>query len=183
MLTLSSWEIWNRCLAHWLTTNHDLLYAHADLDMAYKPGAFRERMVHDYQTHGFVTGVWASTAGQLSLAQIRTLAAEVAPDVGSFAPTWEQPFVNYCIDRKRTRMRSFASASERTIYWNWPGQIERLHVSGLDESRIQVRADGGQLVSGVHWAGFTLDPQMPHYDIYRHFRLRSSSRIERLVEG
>lgn len=31
-----------------------------------------------------------------------------------------------------------------------------------------------------HWAGFSPDPQMPHYEIYRHFRLHSSSRIEQL---
>jgi Lipopolysaccharide biosynthesis proteins, LPS:glycosyltransferases len=163
-----------------LTTNYDLLYADSNLDMVYKPGAFRDRMVREYQTHGFVTGVWASTVGQLSLAEIRMFAAEVAPDVDGFATTGEQPFVNYCIDRKRTRMRSFASASDHRIYWNWPGQAERLYVSTLDESRIRVYTDRWQLVSGVHWAGFSLDPQMPHYKIYQHFRLRSSTRVERV---
>jgi hypothetical protein len=163
-----------------LTTNYDLLYAHSDLNMVYKPGAFRERMVRHYQTHGFVTGVWASIRGQLSLTEIRMFSAEVAPEVDSFASTWEQAFVNYCIDRKHTRMCSFASASEHKIYWNWPGQAERLHVSALDESRIRVHASRHQLVSGMHWAGFSLDPQMPHYKIYQHFRLRSSTRVERV---
>jgi hypothetical protein len=164
-----------------LKTNYDLLYAHADLEMAYKPGPFRERMVRKYQTHGFVTGVWASTLGQLSLAEICEFSAEVASDIGSFAPTLEQPFVNYCMDRKRTRMRSFASASEDSIYWNWPGQAERLHVRALDQSRLQVYTDGHQPVSGMHWAGFSLGPQMPHYEIYRYFRFLSSTRIERVT--
>jgi hypothetical protein len=163
-----------------LTTDYDLLYAHSDLNMAYKPGPFRERMVRDYQTHGFVTGAWASTVGQCSLEEIQAFSAEVAPDVESFAPTLEQPFVNYCLDRKHVRMASFASASAHQIYWNWPGQTERLRVSVVDKSRVHVHSDSGQFVSGVHWAGYSLDLRMPHYGIYRHFRLRSSTRLERL---
>jgi hypothetical protein len=162
-----------------LSTNYDLLYAHADLEMAYKPGPFRERMVREYQTHGFVTGVWASKRSQLNLAEIREFSAEVVPDLGSFAPTLEQPFVNYCLDRKRISMRSFASASADKIYWNWPGQSERLHVTALPKSRIQVHTEYRQIVSGMHWAGFTLGRRMPHYHIYRHFRFCSSTRFER----
>jgi hypothetical protein len=163
-----------------LTADYDLLYAHSDLNKAYKPGPFRERMVREYQTHGFNTGAWASTRGQLNLAEIRAFSVEVAPNVDSFTPHLEQPFFNYCLDRKRTRMQSFASASEHRIYWNWPGWPERLHVSAPDKSPIQVYTDRCQFVSGMHWAGYSLDPRMPHYHIYRHFRLLSSTRFERL---
>jgi len=162
------------------TANYDLLYANSDLEMVYKPGAFRDRMVREYETHGFNTGVWASSLGQLSLGEIRAFGAEAISHVDSFAIGGEQPFVNYCLDRKRIRMASFSSASEHRIYWNWPSQTERLHVSVLDQSRIQVHTDRCQFVSGMHWAGFSTNSAMPHYEIYLYFRLLSSTRLERL---
>ena len=157
--------------------NFDLRFAHPDPDWVYKPGDFRDRMIRDFGSGTFNTGLWSGTSGLFSLDQVRESAIRAKPNAGQFVSHCiEQPFINYCLD---TSQRSVERLRDIGIdECAWAGETCSLSVNRKDCGRISVCWPDGKTVPAVHWAGFGLHRRSPRYDIFRHFRTRSMTRTE-----
>jgi hypothetical protein len=154
-----------------------LMYAHSDIQQVYRPGPLRNKMMQEYATKAINTGLWTSKAGTFTLEQVRDLATEASPLADEFCGTLEQPFLNYCLDVSRVPMEPFNSVMGACA---WAGTPRPLRTESDASGRLQVRRADGSLVPAIHWAGYQLSNRMPHYRIYRHFRITAMSSQERI---
>lgn len=152
-------------------SDHQICYAHSDPDMVYKEGPLRERWIGDCQRPGINTGCWSGSRGMLSLDRVRELSRCDSADVAQFnPPCMEQPFLNYCLDQAQIPVICFDALGAKGSTWGGdrrPQNLMRTRRGGL-----RLRYPDGTIVPLIHWAGFSLESGMPHYHIYRHFRLR-----------
>ena len=155
----------------------DVGYAHADIEQVYRLGPLRDRMVTGYSTSAINTGLWSSRFGVLTLDRVRELAAEASQVAQGFCDTYEQPFLNYCLDRSCVEMQQFDPPGRGCL---WAGDAQHVIVNAETYSRLAARWPDGSLAPAVHWAGFRLSSRMPHYHIHRHFRWAASSPLGRL---
>jgi lipopolysaccharide biosynthesis glycosyltransferase len=140
-------------------------------DQVYKEGEFRQKMLREYTANGFNAGSFLSSKGVFSLEDIEELAEEAAQIRQYFADNCiVQPFVNYCVDRKRLKTQAIADSMP-----NLASEWAKFDIEYVNNS-YQIN---GKKVLYTHWAGFGHNPSMPNRQIFLDYRLKNSSWLER----
>jgi hypothetical protein len=160
--------------------DHDLLASDLDLDQVYKPGPFRERMARE-GAPGLNTGCFVARRGLLSPAELPALADEAEGVRQHFvASNGEQPFVDFCVHRKRLSVAAFADVLPGTARWTWAGRRVTRDRDGLRVAEPWKPDHGGRLPV-LHWAGLRPRGDMPNARVFLRYRLRSLSPARRLL--
>lgn len=117
------------------------------------------------------TGLWWSTRGLLDVGRLEELAARSEADVSGFAHG-EQPFFNWVLATQGTRQVHFNDAIDDHVFL-WAGTPIRAKWEGDSlVCRPPKRAPWpppGARVGSIHWAGYSIDPRMPHWRTWRRF--------------
>ena len=150
----------------------DLMYTDTDPAQVYRTPEFREKMISRHRSKAFNSGAFLSRNNLFTFEVLEQLAWEAARHREHFAPTGDQPFLNYAVDVGGLETRQLQEVVP-DLAPTWAGQ-----------PRIERRA-GGYVVPGrrekdppkrmpfMHWAGFPLHRPIPHLDIFLSFRLRA----------
>ena len=149
-----------------------------DLDFCYPREPLRSTMQNEYQTAAFNAGFFGGVKGAFSLDDVRAWADDLLKQKSQ---CWEQgmdqPFINYCVDRSGVKRVNLNDAlGKRTEFW-----ARGLHTD-LDPGAVNAsNVAPGVYMPVIHWATFQIKPYMPLRKLWRHYRLGSSSPLERLV--
>jgi hypothetical protein len=164
-----------------LTERCDFIYFDVNIDMAYNPGAFRERMIEEYATAGFNAGAFVSTKGIFSMEEIRVLARKAAPLSGDFQSSGDQSFLNYIVDIRRLNKRRYCHLEPSASCSNWASLAPIGFSDGSYRLYNAKHNDKGKTLAFLHWAGFKQGPLMPHRRIFLHFRHKGKPWIRRFA--
>jgi hypothetical protein len=145
----------------------DFVYFDADMDFAYRPGEFRERMKREFGAHGFSAGSFITSRDVLPWESIGRMVHEAAAFSDEFPPgVGDQPVLNYCVDvagLSKARAAELFPDVAWTCFAGWPD------LEVVPGPRVRARSDG-RVAPFLHWAGDTVGPRMPHRDLFKHFR-------------
>lgn len=149
-----------------------------DLDFCYPRDPLRSIMEKEYQTAAFNAGFFAGVKGIFTLDDVRGWADDL---LKYRSQCWEQgmdqPFINYCVDRSGVKRVNLNEAlGKQTEFWA-RGLRTDLRPEAVNASNVAP----GVYMPVIHWATFQIKPYMPLRGLWRHYRLRSSSRLERLA--
>jgi len=108
----------------------------------------------------FNAGAFAGHRGLLTVQTAEELSRLAMPLRSEFAPTGDQPFLNYCADVERWSVRQASEVIGAGLVWaGWPTERHSPF---------------------VHWAGFRLTPLMPQRRRYLEHRLAGAGLGDRV---
>lgn len=110
------------------------------LNDVYAGSSLRHRMVSDYGSRGWNTGFWLAVRRSLTMSDAEEALPDALRVAAEFAPTGEQPFFNFVLDRSGVSSASLRDAAARCGMTT----TESLIVAG-DGSAAPAPA--------LHWAG------------------------------
>jgi hypothetical protein len=148
-----------------------LLYCDADLDQVYRPGPFREEMVRAHGARGFNTGAWGSARNALTVGDLEEVHRQALRVQESFAPTSEQPFLNFCFDVLRLPYARYCDVVEDTAVLHWAGYPHYRCRGGRWEVSDPSAPDYGKNVRLLHWAGTGMGWAAPYRELFLGYRL------------
>lgn len=157
----------------------DFMHYDTSVEYVYKAGSFRDEMIKLYHSTGFNTGCFASSQGKLSLEDVLTFSQEALAIKDFFACGGEQPFLNYCVDRKGLKKDVFFHSSNDLAHWTWGNITPVVFQDGSYRFMNSGSEDFGKRVLFLHWSGILSSPFMPNRHLFLKYRLRNLSAVER----
>lgn len=159
---------------------HSFVYFDKDMDMVYEPGPFRQKMIGEYSAKGFNTGAFISSKGLIDITFVQEMAQDALPIKEYFNPfTLEQPFLNYCIDRKRPHILNSIDLIPGIASSIWANSNEVS--ASQDVSKFyRKETSNGKWCPFIHWAGYSVNYYMPHWRIYYYWRSHNTPLLTRL---
>jgi hypothetical protein len=138
----------------------EFVAAEPGLDAVYTDRHLRDRMVSNYRSSGFNTGLFLSHQGAIGRRDFERLALMALPDREGMASYGEQPYLNYLVDTSGIPRGLFRDLDPSLSNLTWARrQIYERGGALVDEQ-------GGRLVA-LHWAGEWLGPRMPNYQQFK----------------
>ncbi|MDJ0696293.1 hypothetical protein [Mastigocoleus sp. MO_188.B34] len=160
-----------------------LLHFDCAINQVYEPGELRRNLLRKGRTKGFNSGRWISKKGLFSLEEFENLAEDALQVREELNPrNTDQAFINYCCDMKSICYGHVAEVIGGICQNAWarqPGNIYQQDgkyyiwdYGGLDHKK--------QLII-LHWAGFKLNPLMPHKFLFYSYLLKNKSVVKWLL--
>ncbi|MFO0813526.1 MAG: hypothetical protein U0796_09920 [Gemmatales bacterium] len=154
-------------LQYFSNSSIDFIFAHSSPEQVYKP-VFWEQQSLLYGSLGFNAGIWISRQHVLNIADVIGIFADEAECLkNNFAPTWDQPFFNYCIDHSNIKKCHFSEFFRKPHLSLWPGECHNIRNGRLNMSYV---TDTGHPVILVHWAGYKIEYRMPYRWLFEEYR-------------
>jgi hypothetical protein len=147
----------------------DFAFPHPCPEQVYTPARW-ERESSAFGSRGFNAGVWMGRRHGVALPDVLgRFADEAEPLKADFAPTWDQPFMNYCVDHAGLTRATFAELFPEPHHCLWGG--EQLALRPGERPGAVVTPDGRQVIL-AHWAGFGVGTRMPYRWLFEQYRFR-----------
>ena len=166
-------------LQPFLQSDFDLMHYDTSLNYVYKPGDFRNRMVSEFGSTSFNTGCFAATNTLLTLDDVKDCLTQALAIKENFACGGEQPFLNYCVDIKKTKRATFFEKDKSLCKWTWANQKPIRHVNEKYCLMSPHNPNYGKQIPFLHWSGILISPFMPNRKLFLKYRLKNLSRLEK----
>lgn len=158
----------------------DFLYYERNLDMVYDPGPFRDRMVAEYATAGFNSGVWIARSGLLDRQDLAACAQAALPFRDQLRCV-DQGFFNYLADTRRWKKAALPDLAPGLSRENWAFFDYRPTGSGYRLTAGDFVQENAHVIL-LHWAGFSKSDSFKNIDFFLearflHLRPRFFQRI------
>jgi hypothetical protein len=158
--------------------NCDFLSFDNDMNRVYNPGAFREKMIKEYNSEGFNAGHFMARRGLFDFDQIRQMAVAGKPERDGFEDKIDQSFWNYIIDVSRVSHRRLPKVDPAYADKQWGDQTPILEMDGAYRLGVPGHGDYGKLVPFIHWSGHQQYDPFPNRNIFYRFRLSDLSKAQ-----
>lgn len=169
-------------LERYLQTGSQFIYSDPFLGQSYRKGEFLDKMIRDYDAKGFCTGSFISSNRLLSKKQMFELLKQANEVKAHFADerTYEQPYLNYCIDVAKIKKTSVSELLPEVSDHNYA--IHLTYKRAGSEFQLTAVKDSDRTSSSdkkkrlwVHWASAGVGALMVNRQLFLHYRLLNES--------